>query len=242
LEFSDRLTSLGQLAAGMVHEIRNPLTALFAQALLLKEKLLLTEEQAVKHGAARGSFTGTIECVLEMEDSLKHIADVVAGLGDFSKPRGPQSAGADVNRVLRWAVRASASELRYRGRIAVSTAELPLVALDETRLGQVLLNLLLNAARALDPKKFESNLVSLSALPRRSSVIIQVHDNGSGMSPSTLERICEPFFTTRSDGEGTGLGLYVTSSIIASAGGSMEVRSELGRGSTFRVVLPVASG
>jgi signal transduction histidine kinase len=242
MEFSDRLISLGQLAAGMTHEIGNPLTALCAQAFLLKENLALAEAEAASHGGARSGLNSIAECIAEIEDSLLHIAEVVKGLGDFSKAHNPGAASADVSRVVRWAVRASVSEMRYRGRVAVSAGELPPVALDETRLGQVLLNLLINAARALDPKKFASNLVSVSAFERKSTVVLQVDDTGSGMSPQTVARIFEPFFTTRRDGEGTGLGLSVTSSIIASAGGSIEVESQLGRGSTFRVVLPIAPG
>lgn len=238
LEFSDRLISLGQLAAGMAHEISNPLTALFAQAFVLKEKL--SRAEAAIYGAAQGRCSEIVEYVTEMEDSLQHIAEVVKGVGDFSKARGQGTASADVSRVVRWAVRASVSEMRYRGRVEVSLGELPPVALDETRLGQVLLNLLINAARALDPKKFTSNSVSVSAFERKSTVVIQVQDTGSGMSPQTAARIFEPFFTTRPDGGGTGLGLSVTSSIITAAGGSIEVESELGRGSTFRVVLPAA--
>ena len=238
LEFSDRLIALGQLAAGMAHEIRNPLTALFAQAFLLKEMLSRAEAKATR---AHLALSGLVECVAEMEESLQHIAEVVTGMGDFSNARIRGGASADVNRAVRWAVRASAPEMRCRGRVAVSAGELPPVALDETRLGQVLLNLLINAALALDPTKFASNLVSVSVREHRSRVIIQVDDTGSGMCPQTVARIFEPFFTTRPDGEGSGLGLSVTSTIVRSAGGTIEVESELGRGSTFRIALPVAS-
>jgi len=238
LELADRLILLGQLAAGMAHEISNPLTALFAQAFVLREKLSLAE--AARRGGAQVGLSSFAQSVAEMEDSLKHIAEVLESRGDFSKARDHGAASADVGRVVDWAVRASVSELRHRGRVAVSAGQVPPVALDETRLGQVLLNLLINAARALDPQKFASNLVSVSVLERQSSVVIQVDDTGSGMSPQTVARIFQPFFTARPDGEGTGLGLSVTSSIISAAGGSIEVESELGRGTTFRVVLPIA--
>ena len=239
LEFADRLVSLGQLAAGMTHEINNPLTALFAQASMLKQTLC--QAQAEGQLAARISLREMVERVSEMEDSLKHIAEVVAGVGDFSKPRAPGMLCADLNRVVRWAVRASASEMQNRGRVIVSLGELPLVRLDETRLGQVLLNMLLNAAKALDHEKSSSNWVRISAFERRSSVVILVSDTGGGISAEAATRIFEPFFTTRADGGGTGLGLSVSATIVESVGGTIEVESELGLGSTFRIMLPVAS-
>lgn len=239
LEFADRLVLLGQLAAGMAHEINGPLSALFGQAFILKQTLSQAAAQAPL--SVRASLHEMVDHVSEMEHSLKHIAEVVAGVGDFSKPRPARALCADLNRVVRWAVRASASELRDRGRVIVSLGELPPVGLDETRLGQVLLNLLLNAAKALDHQKSASNWVRISAFERQSSVVILVSDSGGGMPAETAARIFEPFFTTRSEAGGTGLGLSVSSSIVESVGGTIEVESELGRGSTFRIMLPVAA-
>jgi CheY-like chemotaxis protein len=146
-----------------------------------------------------------------------------------------------VARAVEWAVRASNPEMRERGRTVIAVPPLPAVAIDETRLKQVLLNLLLNAAKALDPNHRGCNVVRVSAFECGGRVTIEVSDTGCGISPETAARMFEPFFTTRAEGEGTGLGLSVSASIVESVGGSIDAESSVGHGSTFRITLPLAS-
>src|SRR5262249_19572612 len=146
----------------------------------------------------------------------------------------------DVRNVLDFASTIAADQIRHRGRIVKEYQPVPQVAGDETRLGQVVLNLLLNAIAALPTDTPERNEIRLGARSADGTVIIEVADNGEGIPPENLERIFEPFFTTRAVGAGTGLGLAICHGIVRSLGGEIAVASEVGKGTTFTVKVPMA--
>ena len=134
-----------------------------------------------------------------------------------------------------------ANEIRHRARLVKEYDQVPDVVANEARLGQVFLNLLLNAVQALPEEHAETNEIQLllrSPAPDR--VVVEVRDNGVGIPPQVRGRIFEPFFTTKPVGIGTGLGLTICHGIVTSLGGTLTFESEVGKGSTFRVELPAA--
>jgi CheY-like chemotaxis protein/two-component sensor histidine kinase len=191
-------------------------------------------------------FAGEVERLgqfLERLGEARHGADrvstIVRDLRAFSRvdhtPRGP----TDLRRVLSSALKVAAPELANRARIVEDYAQVPLVEGDASRLEQVFLNLVVNAAQALngqDPEHDEIRVTLRAEEPAR--VVVEVSDNGAGIAPDVLDRVFDPFFSTKPIGVGTGLGLPICHSIVTSLGGDIRVQSELGRGTTFRVTLP----
>lgn len=244
LEFSDRLASLGTMAAGVAHEINNPLAVVVANAHYVLDGL--REVQAWVASQAPPEIKRRVEEAVqaqtEIAASASRIARIVADLGTFARPPARASDEADVRRAIEWALRATANELRHRAVVSKDVGQLPLAAIDEVRLGQVLVNLLVNAAHAIAPGDVHHNEISIRARTDEGGfVVVEVKDSGSGIAPEAREHIFEPFFTTKPIGGGTGLGLSICHGIVRSAGGDISVESEVGRGSTFRVRLPVAS-
>jgi two-component system, cell cycle sensor histidine kinase and response regulator CckA len=240
LEMSDRLVSLGTMAAGVAHEINNPLTVVMANA-----EFLIRQFAAVEHGPA---LPAEVAAALEQGQQLaretlsasQRIRGIVADLKAFSSPVPHASPTANVRLAVEWALRSTAHELRHRARVTSRLEEVPLARADETRLGQVLINLLINAAHSIEPGNVETNQVTV--IVRRQGedwVSIEVSDTGCGIPEAIRSRLFEPFFTTKAHGVGTGLGLSICHGIVTSLGGQLEVESQVGRGSLFRVLLPV---
>ena len=244
LELSDRLASLGTMAAGVAHELNNPLAVVVANAWLVGEEMTrLLSELREGHVPSTETMHRLEEAVVaqsELQASASRAGRIVSDLKTFIRP-APQTQGeADVGRSIVWAIEATSHELRHRARIVTEAGDVPPVAIDEMKLGQLLVNLLLNAAHAISPGNVDANTVSVTARPAADGgVVIEVRDTGCGMAPEVLKRVFEPFFTTKPVGTGTGLGLSICHGIVASAGGDLRVESRVGEGSVFRVVLPV---
>jgi CheY-like chemotaxis protein len=132
------------------------------------------------------------------------------------------------------------NEIRHRAQLQKRCADVPPVKGNEARLGQVFLNLLVNAAQAIPVGHAAENQITVSVLPRGDQVIVEISDTGAGIESEVLPRIFDPFFTTKPVGVGTGLGLSICHNIVTSSGGEMTVESQVGKGSTFRVSLPIA--
>jgi len=147
----------------------------------------------------------------------------------------------DVRDAIEWAIRSTAHEFQHRARLSTKLDKVPRVDADETRLGQVLVNLLINAAHAIAPGNVEGNDVSISTRTDDDGrVVIQVSDTDSGMPPEVLSRIFEPLFTTKPVGIGTGLGLSICHGIAISMGGDLTVDSRAKEGTTFLLTLPAS--
>jgi CheY-like chemotaxis protein len=156
----------------------------------------------------------------------------------FSAPELGDSGTACLERVLASATRMASHELRHRARLVCDYADLPWVQGSDARLGQVFLNLLINAAHAIPEGRLQEHEVRVVARMREPGlVMVEVRDTGAGMAPDMVERIFDPFFTTKPHNLGTGLGLAICHRIVQGVGGRIEVESELGRGSVFRVLL-----
>jgi signal transduction histidine kinase len=234
LLFSDRLASVGQLAAGVGHEINNPLAFIISNLEYVREELL-------KQGGAEGSPRAEwVTALSEAREGAERVRVIVSELGNMARPDIMESGPVDLGAVARSAGKMAMHLIRARAVLTLEVDGAPPVYGNGARLCQVLLNLLLNAAHAIQPGQVERNTIRVSARSEGAEmVLVEVSDTGCGIPPENLGRIFNPFFTTRPVGEGTGLGLAVCHGIVASHGGEMSVESEVGRGSTFRVRLPV---
>ncbi len=248
LESMERFASLSKMAAGLAHEVANPLQIVMADAELAERQLhsaraRLRQSLPDLEGAmARlGDLAATQEELLEGARKVREVVDELRLVGG---PRwANHDAPADLGRVVAWAVRATAQALGSIPLALELEPELPLVRGNEDRIGRVVVNLVLNAAAALKGQTAGERLVTLRAM-RHDAVraAIEVDDNGPGIAPEALGHVFEPFFTTRSEQGGTGLGLAICRSIVESAGGEIAVKSEVGVGTVFQVLLPVSRG
>lgn len=226
LVLSDRMASLGMLSAGIAHELNNPLAA-----------LMFNVEHALRRGAE-------LEGADELREALRcaeRIRQIVRDVRVFSRPEDGHGT-VDVHEVLDSSVRMAWNEIRHRGRLDREYGAIPRAAGNEARLGQVFLNLLINAAQALSPERFDHNIITVATdLADDGRIRVEVRDTGLGMSSETLTRLFEPFFTTKPVGTGTGLGLAISRRLVAALGGEIRVHSELGKGTCFQVLLPAAA-
>jgi PAS domain S-box-containing protein len=226
---ADRLTAMGTLAAGVAHEINNPLAYLRANLSHLLKEL-----------TGRAADPDTEETLQDCAEGVERIARIVRDLKFFSHQGSAEVAPTDVNRAIRVACKMAEPVMRHRARLELDVAEIPLARAEEARLSQVLLNLLINATQAMPEGRTEGNRVAIRVRSEAGGVLVEVNDNGSGMSPEVLRRVFDPFFTTKPTGVGTGLGLSICHGIIESFGGTITARSTPGVGTTFRVWLNAA--
>ncbi|HZZ85623.1 MAG TPA: MASE1 domain-containing protein [Anaeromyxobacteraceae bacterium] len=237
-----RMAGVGTLAAGMAHEINNPLAYVLGNLSWLREQLGQLGE-SLPPGAGGERLLGQLQQVLrETEEGTERVRVIVRDLRLFSRAAEEEPSGTtDVRRALRSAVSLAQNELRHRARLVTELAEVPPVAGNEHRLGQVFLNLLVNAAQSIPEGHADENVVRLSAQATAAGeVVVEVEDSGCGMTAEVRNRIFEPFFTTKPVGSGTGLGLAICHGIVTAIGGRIEVESVPGAGSLFRLVLPAA--
>lgn len=228
---TDRLAALGRLAAGMAHEINNPLgfTSLSAEALERRLRLALPD------GDERRSL---LELVDHVRRGTDRVAAIVRDLKAFSRDSPGTASRVDLGGVLDAAVRMVAHELAPRATLERDVPELPPVIGNAGRLEQVFVNLLVNAAHSF--QEGAGGVISMRARVEGESVVVEVGDTGAGIPPEVLERVFDPFFTTKPVGIGTGLGLSICHGIVRSFGGDIDIESRVGRGTTVRVRLSVA--
>ena len=239
LLISDRMASVGTLAAGVAHELNNPLAALIANLDALgRDMAELTVASQLGDGL-RELFSE----LRDARESAERMRHIVRDLKLFSRVTDDERRGpVDVHRVLESSLRMAHNEIRHRARLVKSYAKVPLVLANEAKLGQVFLNLLVNAAQAIPEGQAEHNQIRIgTSHSNDGKVVIEVMDSGSGIAPEHLSKIFDAFFTTKAIGVGTGLGLSICHRIVRALGGELEVESELGSGSAFRVSLPAAS-
>ncbi|MCK6545742.1 ATP-binding protein [Myxococcota bacterium] len=224
---ADRLASMGMLAAGVAHEINNPLAFVL---LSLDEMRLLGPEQHAELAAM----------IDKVHDGVLRIRDIVRGLKTFSHVDDGDLRPVHVEEAARHALEMAHNELKYRARIITDLAPTPAVAASRGKLAQVFLNLLLNAAHAIPEGHEETHEVEVRTWADETGVHASVSDTGCGMSVDVQRRIFEPFFTTKAVGVGSGLGLSICRNIIEDLGGRIDFTSLPGAGTTFHVRLPPA--
>lgn len=223
---SERIAAVGQLAAGIGHEINNPLTYVSAN---------------VEH--ARGLLGGrdpeTDQALSDALEGSKRIGRIVQQLKLFGRGSPTeQREPVDVNATVRSSLRFAEHDIRHRATVETHLDELPPVLGDASQLGQVLVNLLINAAHAFRTPDPAHNRIVVRSSVRDGWVVVEVEDNGVGIPHELLERIFEPYFTTKQLDHGTGLGLSVVQGIVRSHGGQVQVESDPGRSTLFRLRLP----
>jgi C4-dicarboxylate-specific signal transduction histidine kinase len=229
---TDRLASLGELSASVAHEINNPIAGVLNLSMLLQRML---KDDGVP-----------LERIPEFRKRLSLVASettrvgrIVSDLLAFSRRSKPQRAPADLNRIVSMTLSLVQHKMKL-SNVEVETKfpeNLPPVSCDQSQVQQVVLNLLLNAAEATHAKSERRLVVSTSS--GGGFVRLSVADNGEGIAPENLPKIFHPFFTTKPEGKGVGLGLAVSYGIIEAHGGDIEVTSRLGEGAVFTVSLPL---
>ncbi len=231
----ERLVTAGTLAAGVGHEINNPLMYVSANI-----DLALEGVRALEGSVPQRRIDDLLELLADSREGSERIRRIVRGLRAFSRPDAPL-APTDTRSALDISESMSGHELRSVATIIHEFRDNSLILADESRLAQVLVNLLVNAAQAFvtqDPKRNEIVVRTLGIESER--MAIDISDNGPGIPADVLPRIFDPFFTTKDVGKGTGLGLSISHSIIASMGGELTCSTEVGAGTTFRITLPKA--
>ncbi|OIR00932.1 sporulation kinase E [mine drainage metagenome] len=258
---AEKMASIGQLAAGVAHEINNPigyvqsnigslegyLADLFrildayagAEAALPVEAPACAELRRIKAELDLAFLRQDIPQLMdESKEGISRVRKIVQDLKDFSHVDSSQEwKWADLHKGLDSTLNVVNNEIKYKADVVKEYGELPQVECLPSELNQVFLNLLVNAAHAIP--EGERGKISLKSGCDGERVWVEVADTGSGIAPENLKRIFDPFFTTKPVGRGTGLGLSLSYGIVNKHGGRIEVMSELGRGTTFRVILPL---
>jgi signal transduction histidine kinase/CheY-like chemotaxis protein len=264
LSQQDRLASMGMLAAGVAHEINNPLaSALYNVESLVEDlpKLARAVERCVRTlRAERGAgalatvagdearmlefsvLNDLVERARDALDSTQRIKRISRAIGTFARVESNERSRVDLNYAIKCAVTMAQNDIKFRARLNVDFGTLPAVWASEGKLSQVFLNLLINAAQAFRDGDLEHNQIAIRTWVEGAGVFAEVKDNGDGIAQENIGRIFEPFFTTKPVGEGSGLGLAICRNIIGEFGGDIRVESELGRGTRFVVHLPIQSG
>jgi signal transduction histidine kinase/ActR/RegA family two-component response regulator len=245
---SEKLASIGMLAAGVAHEINNPasfvLANLEALAGLLQSPDGKTTHTDPKTGRRMGFSDILFEAmtiVQESKEGMARIHRIVRDLHSFSRVDEGASRLTDVNAAVDSSMTMLRSELRYRAQVERDLRATRRVRASAARLGQVFLNLIMNAAHALAAGNPKRNRLYVRSYDEDDHIVVEVEDNGPGIPADVMPRIFESFFTTKPPGVGTGLGLPISRDIVRSAGGELTAESVPGRGALFRVRLPAAA-
>lgn len=236
LVHTDRLASLGALAAGVAHEINNPA----AFILLGTQQLGRMVQQLPTDERTSTTRARMAEIVSDLNDGVQRIAQIVGELRLFARiPESAVSTPVDVNRLITSAVTLTQAVVKSRARVELDLGELPALPGDHARLGQVFVNLLVNAAQAIPSGRPDDHFVRVETRDSHGSIVVRVSDSGIGISDQDLPRVFDPFFTTKGPGDGTGLGLTISMDLVRRAGGTIDVSSRVGSGTTFTITLPV---
>jgi signal transduction histidine kinase len=237
LEEAERFAALGRLAASVGHEINNPL----AYVAMNVEQAMGEVDRFFADLPSSAPLLPSLPVLLrECRVGLDRIRDVVRDLQRLSRRAEVRRETFSIDDLLDESLAMARNQVEHRARVRKQYNEGLRIHGDRSALGQVVLNLILNAAQALPDGRAETNAVTLTTYARDGHVHVEVSDTGAGISPQILPHIFDPFYTTKPIGEGTGLGLAVSCRIVADHGGRIDVESEVGRGSLFRIVLPAA--
>lgn len=253
----EKLATLGQLAAGVAHEINNPMGFITSNLTSLQTylqrltQLLAAQQTLIMESAASAQQLQDLEqlqrnaklqYILEdapllLEETLEgasRVAKIVQDLKTFSRVDSREKTMADLNQCLDSTLNMVSSELRFKAQVVKNYGDLPPIYCYPNRLNQVFMNLLVNAAQAIETE----GIITIATWQEPEEILISVADTGCGIPPQNLERLFEPFFTTKEAGKGTGLGLSIASDIIREHSGELSVTSTLGQGTVFTIRLP----
>jgi len=256
---SEKLASLGQLAAGVAHEINNPVGFISSNLSTLDGYFNQLQQMLEAYQHSEASIPGqdqrdrlkALRTELELEflkedipvlireskDGIGRVVQIVKDLKNFSRVDNDQTwQFANLQQGIDSTLNIVASELKYKADVIKHYTPLPDIECLASQLNQVVMNLVINAAQAMGP---ERGIITISNGVDGENIWLEVADNGCGIAPDAVQKIFDPFFTTKPVGEGTGLGLSLSYGIVKKHRGAISVSSELGKGTTFRVVLPI---
>ena len=235
LAISERMASLGTLAAGIAHEVNNPLTYALGNV-----DFLLADIKSIKDGKLV-DFNEMMQSATDAIDGIQRVAHIVSELGQFSRPNPSETTQTKLESVIETALSLANHQIRHKATVKKKFLEDGLVEVQSAHLVQVMVNLFVNAAHAMKHSDIAKNRITVTTKRiTDDQAVITVADNGTGMSPETQRRIFDPFFTTKT-AQGTGLGLAISQRIIHEMNGTLTVSSTLGTGSIFTIKLPLAS-
>jgi signal transduction histidine kinase len=253
---SEKLASIGQLAAGVAHEINNPIGFVNSNLTTLNKYIkdlfkivdlyapleivaqpdhLLQLKEAKQQVDLDFLRLDIFDLLDESIEGIARVRGIVKGLLNIAHPDESEWLEVNLQQLLESTLNVAWSEIKLKAEVVKDYTDLPLVQCLPSQINQVLLNLLINAAQAIE----KNGLITLSTRREGDWVSIAVSDNGCGVSPKHVEKIFDPFFTTKQVGHGMGLGLYMSYGIIVKHGGRIEVDSEIDQGSTFTIYLPI---
>jgi len=233
---ADRLVALGTLSAGIAHEVNNPLT----YVMLHQEAILAAVERLrpLVGDDAAAALDRIAQNVMIAQDGAQRVRAIVRDLRVFARADDDVRVPVDVRTAITRALAIAGHELRNRVNVETDLSEVPQVLASDGRLTQVFLNLVINAAHAVAEREPDDACLAIRVWSDGTWVRTSVADTGVGIAPEHLPRLFEPFFTTKPVGEGCGLGLSVAHGIVSALGGTIEVTSQLGAGTTFTIALP----
>jgi len=248
---SEKLASLGELAAGVAHEINNPVGYVSSNLTTLQKYLAVyekvldapeadSEEMAALKKKLNYAFIrdDLQNLVKETQEGVGRVKAIIQDLKDYARTNAATHyVASDIQVGLKSTLNIARNQLKNRADVRLTLGNLPLVECAPSQIDQVFLNLIVNAAQAMPEGKV--GLIDVRTDCNTRDVWIEVQDNGPGIPPEVMKKIFDPFFTTKDPGTGTGLGLSVSQNIIQQHGGKLEVSSIVGVGTTFKITLPI---
>jgi PAS domain S-box-containing protein len=255
LRMAQKLEAVGRLAAGVAHEINTPMQYISDNVTFLSESVndLADVISAYRADRERGDqvaaeveaeylLTELPKAMQRARDGLKRVTNIVRAMKEFSHPNSDAHTSADINKAIETTLEVARSEYKHLAVIEMNLAPVPLVPCNVGELNQVFLNLLVNAAHAIEAagKDVSSGRIRIATSHVGAELHISLEDNGCGIEPHNLDKIFDPFFTTKEVGKGTGQGLAISRSIVVDRhGGAFDVHSIVGTGTRFTIRLPV---
>ena len=263
---SEKMASIGQLAAGVAHEINNPIGFVSSNLDALKDYMqdvgqLLEFYQGVTSDLTAGKVAGLPDEVSEHLEKVKNfeeqieidyiredifdllkdcrdgtlrVGQIVGDLKNFAHPGNDKKMLVDLNQGLESTLNVVHNELKYKTTVEKQLGEIPRVEGYPQKLNQVFMNILVNAGQAIE----EKGVITIKSRTEDTNAVVEISDTGCGIAPEHLSKIFDPFFTTKDIGKGTGLGMNIAYNIVKEHGGRIEVKSEVGKGTTFCIILP----
>ena len=254
---SEKLAALGQLAAGVAHEINNPIGFVSSNMNLVSRYISKINEEfeslrehcdADPSGAGTLLFatwsagskledylTGLNDLTCESKEGLSRVRDIVKDLKDYSHTGEMKFERVDINNLIKSSVNLLRNEIKYKAEVVLELSDNTLVECIVSQLGQVIVNIIVNACHAID----SFGKITIKTEQTGSSLNVSITDTGKGMSQEVVKRIFDPFYTTKAVGKGTGIGLAITRSIVERHSGTIEVATVVGEGTTFTVRIPL---